>query len=71
MAPIFKTIKVLCTVLPERTPRQLMTVKPAKPRRGDEPVRGSGVDNLPKIMREGDRNAAIPPVCITNSSAQP
>ena len=39
MARIFKTIRMLCTVLPARTPRQLMTVSNASTsaaRRADE-----------------------------------
>ena len=70
-APIFITMRTLCTALPARTPRQLITVSSA---RAVNAIVHSGQatpvrlrKNRPKITA----TAAMPPVWVTRRRAQP
>ena len=71
IAASFSSIRTLCVLLPLRTPRQLMIVNKMSAMAA---MAASGIAVLvssTKYLPNVAATAAIPPVCTTNSSAQP
>ena len=71
MAPIFRTISALCVRAPAPTPRQLTATRIATARAAtaasEKGTPASGLKYRAKVTAQ----AAIPPVWMTSSSAQP
>ena len=71
MVKILMTISPLCTLLPARTPKQLMMVNSASARPATTlSESGTCVSSL-KWRAKMIATAAMPPVCVTSSKAQP
>src|ERR1700686_1267961 len=74
IATSFKIINTFCVVLPARTPRQLMIVKTASASAARNAAKLSLACACPSeqtYFANVTATAAIPPVCVTRSRAQP
>ena len=60
IAPAFSSISSVCTLLPARTPKQLIAVSPSSAAAAIEAIAGGQAADLSKISRERDRNGGHP-----------
>ena len=70
-APIFSTMRKLCTALPARTPKQFTTVSSATASAASALSESGTGTSSRKYRANAMAVAAIPPLWMTSKSAQP
>ena len=71
MAAAFSSMRTLCTLLPARTPKQLIAVKPSRVTAAIGAIAPARSGDLAIVAANVTATAAIPPVCVTSRSTQP
>ena len=71
IAPIFSSMKALCTLLPARAPRQLMPVNIISATAAMTLSFQATPVSARKYEAKITATAAMPPVCVTRSSPHP
>ena len=71
MAPIFNNMRALCTLLPARTPKQLMPVSASSTAAAVALSFQAAPVSARKYDAKMTATAAMPPVCVTRSNPHP